>query len=155
MLLREGDQRAGQRRGGVRRVQQARLGVQPQIRRDLVVAAAADVDPLAEIAELFRQAALDGQMDVLVFQGNLELARGRGGDDAAQFGDDGLGVGGGQQRRLDRQAGEHGDVRGGAEAIGFHERQIEHAVLPGRVGEHLRVHLPHRRLAAHPSAGSA
>jgi len=151
----EGDQRAGEIRGGGRRFRQADPGEQAQVQSDLVVAAPAGVHPPAQLAQLFRQAAFDRQMHVLVGQGDGEPA-GRGvGQNLAQFGDHALDGGRGQQRGLDGNARQHGGMRGGSHAFRLDQRQVQDAVAAGRVGQHLGIHLPHRRPAAHPSAGSA
>ena len=50
------------------------LHVEPHVHRDLVVAAAAGVDLLPEVAELLREKTLDRHVDVLVVDADLELA---------------------------------------------------------------------------------
>ena len=155
MLLRKGIRVPASSAAADGHFQQAGFGIEPQIHGHLVVPAAAHMHPLAEIAQLFRQAALDRQMHILVCPRNGETSRGGIGQDLPQSGDHALRIFRGQQGRLDRQAGQHRHMRGRAHAIGLDQRQIQHAVLPGRVGQDLRVHFPHRCFAPHPSAGSA
>ena len=122
----------------------------------LVGAAAAGVHPLAAVAELRRQAALDREVDVLVLERDLELARARVFDDAREFGGHGFDFGRLEDRRLDRHGGEHPHVGGGAHAVGLDEREVEDPVLPGGVRENLGVHRPDGRVPAHGvSAGCA
>ena len=119
------------------------LHVQAHVDRDLVVAGAAGVDLLAEVAEALGEHALDGHVDVLVVLADGELARfgklHHLGELAPHLG--GLGLGHHRTAQALHFA-EHRHVRGGAHAVPLRELEVEHRILAHGVGEHVGVDRP-------------
>jgi hypothetical protein len=96
VLLREIEQRAGQRGRLADGAQQLVAPVQAQVEGHLVVAAAAGVNPLAEIAQPLGQRALDGEVHILIGQRDGEAAGLRVAQHLHQAGDDLLALGRGE-----------------------------------------------------------
>ena len=113
--------------------------VQADVDGDLVVAAAAGVDLLAEVAQALGEAALDGEVDVLVGGGNGEVAAPGLGNDVLKGAEDGDALLFGEERGLEVHAREHGDVGGGAKAIDLGEGKVENRVFALGEGEDVRV----------------
>ena len=113
--------------------------VQADVHRNLVVARAARVDLLAQVAEFLREGAFDGHVDVLILDADLERRRA---DDLAQrlahgrrllLGEDGF--------LQPRHLREHRHVRGGAHAVPLDEGLVEDGVVAHRVGEDVWIDL--------------
>ena len=114
-------------------------GEEPDRGGALVVAGAARVDALAEVAEPFGERALDREVTVLVLLGDPKLASARDVADLRELAQDGGALLLREELRRDLHAREHRDVRGGAVAVPLGEAQVENGVLADGEGEHVGV----------------
>ena len=104
------------------------------------------MDFFTEITEFGGQVPFNGEMHILVLEGNGKCSSGGFFHDVDQRLDDRLDIGLGKQRRLDRHLRQHRGVRRRPEAVRLDESEIEHHILAGRVREHIIVNRPNGRL---------
>ena len=119
------------------------LHVKPHIDGDLVVAAAARVYLLAEVAKLFGEHTLHSHVDVLVLDPDLERALFGKRGDAPKFASN-LG-----RLRLRHHGtpkplhlGQHRHMRGGSHAVPLRKREIEYGVFAHRVCKYVGIDRP-------------